>query len=370
MPTDRVQLYDTTLRDGAQMEGISLSVEDKIRITRKLDELGVHYIEGGLPGCNPKDAEFFRRLRDRSSSSNARLAAFGGTRKPGVDAANRRQHPAPARRRHARRHARRQGHRCTMCARSSRRRRREPGDDRRLRALLQSAREARSSSMPSTSSTASTPTRDYALPVPRRPPPAPAPMPRPLRHQRRHDHAAARSTRSAPCRRSSTTPARHPLRTTTPTSPSRTRSPPSKRASGRCRAASTATASAAATPTSRASSPTSSSSWASTSSSDEQLATLTDVSATTSARLANMVPSPYAAVRRHQRLHAQGRPTRRRRAEERRHLPARAPAARRQRAAAARVASSAAAQPPAEARRARHRFRRSAATKRSGCTKP
>src|ERR1700694_368971 len=58
-PTMRLELYDTTLRDGAQMEGISLSVEDKLKIARKLDEVGVHYIEGGWPGSNPQDAEFF-----------------------------------------------------------------------------------------------------------------------------------------------------------------------------------------------------------------------------------------------------------------------------------------------------------------------
>jgi 2-isopropylmalate synthase len=83
MPTDRVQLYDTTLRDGSQMEGISLSVEDKIRITRKLDELGLEWIEGGFPGSNPKDAEYFRRLRD-TKLRNAKVAAFGGTRKPNL----------------------------------------------------------------------------------------------------------------------------------------------------------------------------------------------------------------------------------------------------------------------------------------------
>lgn len=81
MPTDRVQLYDTTLRDGSQMEGISLSVEDKIRITRKLDELGLEWIEGGFPGSNPKDAEYFRRLRT-VELKNAKVSAFGGTRKP------------------------------------------------------------------------------------------------------------------------------------------------------------------------------------------------------------------------------------------------------------------------------------------------
>ena len=60
-PNKRIELYDTTLRDGTQMEGISLSVEDKLKIARKLDEIGVHYIEGGWPGSNPKDAEFFAR---------------------------------------------------------------------------------------------------------------------------------------------------------------------------------------------------------------------------------------------------------------------------------------------------------------------
>jgi 2-isopropylmalate synthase len=81
MPTDRVQLYDTTLRDGSQMEGISFSVEDKIRITKKLDELGFEWIEGGFPGSNPKDAEYFRRLRE-VKLRHAKVSAFGGTRKP------------------------------------------------------------------------------------------------------------------------------------------------------------------------------------------------------------------------------------------------------------------------------------------------
>src|SRR5258706_8024999 len=68
------------------MEGISLSVEDKLKITRKLDQLGVHYIEGGCPGSNPKDAEFFVRAQSLNLQ-NARLAAFGSTRKAGGDAA-------------------------------------------------------------------------------------------------------------------------------------------------------------------------------------------------------------------------------------------------------------------------------------------
>ncbi|MBI2908584.1 MAG: citramalate synthase [Chloroflexi bacterium] len=76
-----VQLYDCTLRDGAQMEGISFSVEDKLKIARRLDELGMHFIEGGWPGANPKDAEFFVKARGLSLS-HAVLVAFGSTRRP------------------------------------------------------------------------------------------------------------------------------------------------------------------------------------------------------------------------------------------------------------------------------------------------
>ncbi|MCS7059672.1 MAG: citramalate synthase [Anaerolineae bacterium] len=75
-----IKLYDTTLRDGAQAEGINLSVEDKLRIARRLDQFGVHYIEGGWPGSNPKDAEFFARAGELGLK-HARLAAFGSTRK-------------------------------------------------------------------------------------------------------------------------------------------------------------------------------------------------------------------------------------------------------------------------------------------------
>ncbi|NOV00782.1 citramalate synthase [Paenibacillus planticolens] len=79
MPTS-VKIFDTTLRDGTQGEGISLSVEDKIKIARKLDELGVHYIEGGWPGSNSKDIEFFERVRDMKFT-NAKITAFGSTRR-------------------------------------------------------------------------------------------------------------------------------------------------------------------------------------------------------------------------------------------------------------------------------------------------
>ncbi len=80
-----VKLYDTTLRDGAQTEGISFSVQDKIRITRKLDELGIHYIEGGWPGSNPKDREFFRLMK-KTRLKNSQLVAFGSTRRVGIRA--------------------------------------------------------------------------------------------------------------------------------------------------------------------------------------------------------------------------------------------------------------------------------------------
>jgi 2-isopropylmalate synthase len=76
----RVYIYDTTLRDGAQQEGISLSVSDKLKITRKLDEFGVDYIEGGWPGSNPKDTEFFFKARNLKLK-NSILVAFGSTRR-------------------------------------------------------------------------------------------------------------------------------------------------------------------------------------------------------------------------------------------------------------------------------------------------
>ncbi|MGH2519070.1 MAG: citramalate synthase, partial [Chloroflexota bacterium] len=75
-----LELYDTTLRDGTQREGISLSVKDKLEIARKIDHLGIHYIEGGWPGANPKDIEFFQQAR-QLRLEHARLCAFGSTRK-------------------------------------------------------------------------------------------------------------------------------------------------------------------------------------------------------------------------------------------------------------------------------------------------
>src|ERR687895_598592 len=81
-------VYDTTLRDGAQQEGLNLSVADKLSIARQLDGLGVGYIEGGWPGANPKDTEFFRRAAEELDLKHARLAAFGATRRAGAKAAD------------------------------------------------------------------------------------------------------------------------------------------------------------------------------------------------------------------------------------------------------------------------------------------
>ena len=78
---DRVEIYDTTLRDGSQLEGISLTVEDKIKIARQLDRLGVAYIEGGWPGANPKDIEFFERARSDLDLKTSKMVAFGSTRR-------------------------------------------------------------------------------------------------------------------------------------------------------------------------------------------------------------------------------------------------------------------------------------------------
>src|SRR4030067_1888533 len=79
----KVDLYDPPLRDGTQMEGISLSVEDKLKITRKLDELGIHYVEGGWPGSNPKDAAYFDRVRE-VPLRHAKIAALGSTVRAGT----------------------------------------------------------------------------------------------------------------------------------------------------------------------------------------------------------------------------------------------------------------------------------------------
>src|SRR3569833_1122356 len=82
-----IQLYDTTLRDGSQGEGVSFTVQDKLRVARRLDEFGMHYIEGGWPGSNPKDIAFFEAARELKLSQ-AKLCAFGSTRRKRMRAAD------------------------------------------------------------------------------------------------------------------------------------------------------------------------------------------------------------------------------------------------------------------------------------------
>ncbi|MDW7739864.1 MAG: citramalate synthase [Bacillota bacterium] len=82
---NKIDIYDTTLRDGSQREGVSLSVADKLKIAEKLDDFGISYIEGGWPGSNPKDIEFFKRA-SKKKYKNARICAFGSTRRPDISA--------------------------------------------------------------------------------------------------------------------------------------------------------------------------------------------------------------------------------------------------------------------------------------------
>src|SRR5690606_28857265 len=82
-PEKALYLYDTTLRDGTQGEGVSFSADDKIEICKRLDQFGMDYIEGGWPGSNPKDVEFFERVRE-IPLKHAKVAAFGSTRRARV----------------------------------------------------------------------------------------------------------------------------------------------------------------------------------------------------------------------------------------------------------------------------------------------
>ena len=79
----KIKIFDTTLRDGTQGENINFTADDKLKIARRLDELGIHYIEGGWPGSNPKDAEFFAR-QGELNLKKAKIAAFGSTRYKGT----------------------------------------------------------------------------------------------------------------------------------------------------------------------------------------------------------------------------------------------------------------------------------------------
>jgi 2-isopropylmalate synthase len=83
----RVEVYDTTLRDGTQGEGINFSVADKCRIAQELDDLGVDFIEGGWPGSNPRDVAFFSEVHNLNLTTS-RIAAFGATRRAGLTCDN------------------------------------------------------------------------------------------------------------------------------------------------------------------------------------------------------------------------------------------------------------------------------------------
>src|SRR5437879_2830869 len=82
----RIEIYDTTLRDGTQGEGFNLSLQDKLVIAQKLDDLGVDYVEGGFPLSNPKDEQFFKDVREMKLK-HAKISAFGMTRRRGIKAA-------------------------------------------------------------------------------------------------------------------------------------------------------------------------------------------------------------------------------------------------------------------------------------------
>ena len=200
------QVFDTTLRDGAQREGISYSVVDKLAVARLLDEFGVGFIEGGWPGAMPKDTEFFRAGRTELDLKHALLVAFGATRKAGVDVADGPAGAGAARRRDAGRLPGRQVRHPARRAGAAHHRRGEPRDGARHRAPTWSPRAAASSSTASTSSTASasTPTTPRSVVADRARRPAPRRVGH-VRHQRRHAAVADHRARSA---RSSSAPRR------------------------------------------------------------------------------------------------------------------------------------------------------------------
>src|SRR5882762_11563015 len=82
----KIQIYDTTLRDGCQSEDVSLTTEDKVEIAQRLDEIGIDYVEGGWPGSNDRDAAFFGAVK-KARLKHAKVAAFGATRRAGIKAA-------------------------------------------------------------------------------------------------------------------------------------------------------------------------------------------------------------------------------------------------------------------------------------------
>ena len=246
-----VEIYDTTLRDGSQGEGINFSALDKLRIAEKLDPFGIHYIEGGWPGSNPKDMEFFKQAA-RRKWKHARIAAFSMTRRKGVAVENddlMRQileAETPVVTIVGKTLA-------AACPRSpARQAGREPGDDRRHGPLSERPRASRSSTMPNTPLTATKTSRNTRWPRgrrPRKPAPSASCCATPTAAACRRKSPAL----SAPPRASSA-PAWASTRTTIAAWASPTAWPASKPAPRRSRAPSTATANAPATATSPASS--------------------------------------------------------------------------------------------------------------------
>ena len=252
-------VYDTTLRDGAQQEGLNLSVADKLTIARQLDGLGVGYIEGGWPGANPKDTEFFRRA---AAELDLQAREAGGLRRHPPGRRRGRRRPAgrrAARQRRLRGHPGRQVARPARRARAADHARGEPRDDPRHRLPPARPRGSRSSWTPSTSSTATAPTATTrSRCCARRTTPAPTwsrcatptagccPTGSPT---------SCTTSSRPPASGSASTPQRHRLRGRELAGRRR------RRRHATCRAASTGTASAPATPTWSRSSPTSSSSW-------------------------------------------------------------------------------------------------------------
>ena len=161
MSTD-FHVFDTTLRDGAQREGVSYSVADKLAVARLMDEIGVGFIEGGWPGALPKDTEFFARARTELDLKHAQLVAFGATRKAGVAGRGRPPGARAARRRDAGRLPGREVRRPARARGAADDARGEPGDGGRHRRVLRAPTAAGCSWTASTSSTATPPTATTA----------------------------------------------------------------------------------------------------------------------------------------------------------------------------------------------------------------
>ena len=242
-----IEIYDTTLRDGAQGVGINFSVSDKLRIADQLDTLGVNVIEGGWPGANPTDTEFFSAMQQHPLR-NATLAAFGATRRPGLGGAGRPATAHAAQLDGADHHAGRQGVGPAGRRRAAHDDGREHRDDRRLGALVPRPRPQSRVRRRALLRRVQQQSR-LCDALPRRGGERRRRAHHPMRHQWRHaprsrGDGGPRHDRSIRQHRRASTV------TTTPDAPLPQRSPRSAQAQSRCRVASTATASAPATRTS------------------------------------------------------------------------------------------------------------------------